>query len=106
MPVVAQPRWHPVVVANGGLEAMLVSGQAGPLQKCVAVDHAVTAGGRDPPGPQSATCTATPAAAAHQGRSHNTEGSLDRVDPAICEQSADGRLTAGAAVIPSQVVEV
>ena len=61
--------------------AMLVSGQAGPLQGPVAVGQAIAAASRDPPGPrrQPAPCTASPAAAAHRDR--HTEGGLDRVDP-------------------------
>src|SRR6476646_5454135 len=62
---------------------MLVSGQAWPLQKPVALGQAIAAASRDPPGPrrQPAPCTASPAAAAHRDRRHNTEGGLDRADP-------------------------
>ena len=41
---------------------------------------------------QPAPCTASPAAAAHRDRRHNTEGGLDRVDPGADERrAADGR---------------
>ena len=76
---------------------MLVSGQAWPLQGPVAVGQAIAAASRDPPGPrrQPAPCTASPAAAAHRDRRHNTEGGLDRVDPGADEQgAADGRAPA------------
>ena len=79
---------------------MLVSGQAGPLQGPVAVGQAIAAASRDPPGPrrQPAPCTASPAAAAHRDRQHNTEGGLDRVDPGADERgAADGR---AAGVLP------
>src|SRR6185503_8364703 len=89
---------------------MLVSGQAGPLQGPVAVGQAIAAAGRDPPGPrrQPAPCTASPAAAAHRDRQHNTEGGPD-LDPGADEQgAADGRapaVFARAAVIASQADE-
>ena len=87
---------------------MLVSGQAWPLQKPVALGQAIAAASRDPPGPrrQPAPCTASPAAAAHRDRRHNTEGGLDRVDPgADARGAADGRapaVFARAAAIASQ----
>ena len=87
---------------------MLVSGQAWPLQEPVALGQAIAAASRDPPGPrrQPAPCTASPAAAAHRDRRHNTEGGLDRVDPGADEQgAADGRapaVFARAAAIASQ----
>ena len=87
---------------------MLVSGQAWPLQEPVALGQAIAAASRDPPGPrrQPAPCTASPAAAAHQDRRHNTEGGLDRVDPgADARGAADGRapaVFARAAAIASQ----
>ena len=90
---------------------MLVSGQARPLQGPVAVGQAIAAASRDPPGPrrQPAPCTASPAAAAHRDRRHNTEGGLDRVDPGADEQgAADGRapaVFARAAAIASQADE-
>ncbi len=90
---------------------MLVSGQAGPLQGPVAVGQAIAAASRDPPGPrrQPAPCTASPAAAAHRDRQHNTEGGLDRVDPGADERgAADGRapaVFARAAAIASQADE-
>ena len=63
---------------------MLVSGQAGPLQGPVAVGQAIADASRDPPGPrrQPAPCTASPAAAAHRDRQHNTEGDPERSIPA------------------------
>ena len=69
---------------------MLVSGQAGPLQGPVAVGQAIAAASRDPLGPrrQPAPCTASPAAAAHRDRQHNTEGGPDRVDPGADERGA------------------
>ena len=69
---------------------MLVSGQAGPLQGPVALDQAFAAASRDPRGPrrQPTPCTASPAAAAHRDRRHNTEGGLDRADPCADEQAA------------------
>ena len=76
---------------------MLVSGQPWPLQEPVAVGQAIAAASRDPPGPrrQPAPCTASPAAAAHRDRRHNTEGGLDRVDPGADERgAADGRAPA------------
>lgn len=88
---------------------MLVSGQAGPLQGPVAVGQAIAAASRDPPGTrrQPASCTASPAAAAHRDR--HTEGGLDRVDPGADEQgAADGRapaVFARAAAIASQADE-
>ena len=87
---------------------MLVSGQAWPLQEPVALGQAIAAASRDPPGPrrQPAPCTASPAAAAHRDRRHNTEGGLDRVDPGADERgAADGRapaVFARAAAIASQ----
>jgi hypothetical protein len=90
---------------------MLVSGQAGPVQGLVAVGQAIAAASRDPPRSrrQPAPCTASPAAAAHRDRRHNTEGGLDRVDPGADEQAAsDGRapaVFAGAAAIASQADE-
>ena len=87
---------------------MLVSGQGWPLQKPVALGQAIAAASRDPPGPrrQPAPCTASPAAAAHRDRRHNTEGGLDRVDPgADARGAADGRapaVFARAAAIASQ----
>lgn len=90
---------------------MLVSGQPWPLQEPVAVGQAIAAASRDPPGPrrQPAPCTASPAAAAHRDRRHNTEGGLDRVDPGADEQgAADGRapaVFARAAAIASQADE-
>src|SRR6476469_8629662 len=72
---------------------MLVPGQAGPLQGLVAVGQAIAAASRDPPGPrrQPAPCTASPAAAAHRDRRHNTESGLDRADPGADERgAADG----------------
>ena len=90
---------------------MLVSGQAGPLQGPVAVGQAIAAASRDPPGPrrQPAPCTASPAAAAHRDRQHNTEGGPDRVDPGADERgAADGRapaVFARAAAIASQADE-
>ena len=90
---------------------MLVSGQAGPLQGPVALGQAIAAASRDPPGPrrQPTPCTASPAAAAHRDRRHNTEGGLDRVDPGADERgAADGRapaVFARAAAIASQADE-
>jgi hypothetical protein len=90
---------------------MLVSGQAGPLQGPVAVGQAIAAASRDPPGPrrQPAPCTASPAAATHRDRQHNTEGGLDNVDPDADERgAADGRapaVFARAAAIASQADE-
>jgi hypothetical protein len=111
MPVVARPRWQVVVVSNRGLQAMLVPGQAGPLQGLVAVGQAIAAASRDPPGPrrQSAPCTANPATAAHRDCRHNTEGGLDPVDPGTDERgAADGcapAVFARAAAIASQADE-
>ena len=106
MPVVARPRWQVVVVSNRGLQAMLVSGQAGPLQEPVA-------GARQSPPPvvtrpdPGDSPTASPAAAAH--RDHHTEDGLDRADPGADEQAAaDGRAAAvfaRAATIASQADE-
>ena len=93
------------------LQAMLVSGQAGPLQGPVAVGEAIAAASRDPPGPrrQPAPCTASPAAAAHRDRQHYTEGGPNRVDPGADERgAADGRapaVFARAAAIASQADE-
>ena len=73
---------------------MLVSGQAWALQGPVALGQASAAASRDPRGPQRqpTPCTASPAAAAHRDRRHNTEGGLDRVDPGADERgAADGR---------------
>ena len=90
---------------------MLVSGQPWPLQEPVALGQAIAAASRDPPGPrrQPAPCTASPAAAAHRDRRHNTEGGLDRVDPGADERgAADGRapaVFARAAAIASQADE-
>ena len=90
---------------------MLVSGQPWPLQEPAAVGQAIAAASRDPPGPrrQPAPCTASPAAAAHRDRRHNTEGGLDRVDPGADERgAADGRapaVFARAAAIASQADE-
>ena len=90
---------------------MLVPGQAGQLQGPVAVGQAIAAASRDPPGPrrQPAPCTASPAAAAHRDRRHNTEGGLDRAYPGADEQAAaDGRAPAvfpRAATIASQADE-
>ena len=87
---------------------MLVSGQGWPLQGPVALGQAIAAASRDPPGPrrQPAPCTASPSAAAHRDRRHNTKGGLDRVDPGADEQgAADGRapaVFARAAAIASQ----
>src|SRR6478752_8326671 len=87
---------------------MLVPGQAGPLQGLVAVGQAIAAASRDPPGTrrQPAPCIASPAAAAHRDRRHNTEGGLDRVDPGADEQGAAGgrapAVFARAAAIASQ----
>jgi hypothetical protein len=73
---------------------MLVSGQARPLQRPVALGQAIAAASRDPPR-QPAPCTASPAAAAHRDRRQNTEGGLDRVDPGADEGGAtDGRAAA------------
>ena len=88
---------------------MLVSGQAWPLQGPVALGQAIAAAG--PPGPRRrpTPCTASPAAAAHRDRRHNTEGGLDRVDPGADERgAADGRapaVFARAAAIVSQADE-
>jgi hypothetical protein len=68
---------------------MLVSGQGWPLQKPVALGQAIAAASRDPPGPrrQPAPCTASPAAAAHRDRRHNTEGGLDRSIPVLTREA-------------------
>ena len=92
---------------------MLVSGQAGPFQGSVAVGQAIAAASRDPdpPGPrrQPAPCTASPAAAAHRDRQHNTEGGPDRVDSGADERgAAEGgapAIFARAAAIASQADE-
>jgi hypothetical protein len=108
MSAVARPRWEVVVVSNRGLKAMLVSGQAGPLQGPVAVGQAIAAASRDPPG-QPTPYTAGPAAAAHQNRQHNTEGGPDRVNPGTDERGAgDGpapAVFARVVAIASQVEE-
>ena len=86
-------------------------GRPWPLQEPVALGQAIAAASRDPPGRrrQPAPCTASPAAAAHRDRRHNTEGGLDRVDPGADEQAAaDGRapaVFARAAAIASQADE-
>ena len=111
MPVVARPRWQVVVLSHRRWAELLVSGQARPLQGPVALGQAIAAASRDPPGPrrQPAPCTASPAAAAHRDRRHNTEGGLDRVDPGADERgAADGRtpaVFARAAAIASQADE-
>ena len=93
---------------------MLVSGQAWPLQGPVAVGQAIAAASRDPPGTrrQPAPCTASPTAAVHRDRRHNTdntEGGHDRADPGADKQAAsDGRAPADfarAAAIASQADE-
>ena len=76
---------------------MLVSGQAWPLQGPVALGQAIAAASRDPslPRRQPAPSTASPAAAPHRDRRHNTEGGLDRVEPGADERgAADGRAPA------------
>ena len=73
--------------------------------------QAIAAASRDPPGPrqQPAPCTASPAAADHPDRQHNTEGGPDRVDPGADERgAAEGRgpaVFARAAAITSQADE-
>src|SRR6478609_5567579 len=90
---------------------MLVSGQPWPLQEPVALGQTIAAASRDPPGTrrQPAPCTASPAAAAHRDRQHNTEGDPDRDDPHADERgAADGRapaVFARAAAIASQTDE-
>src|SRR6478672_8821354 len=88
---------------------MLVSGQAWPLQGPVALGQAIAAASRDPPGPrrQPAPRIASPAAAAHRDRRHNTEGGLDRVDPGADERdAANGRAPAVFASQADEAVEV
>ena len=73
---------------------MLVSWQAWPLQGPVALGQAIAAASRDPslPRRQPAPSHASPAAAPHRDRRHNTEGGLDRVEPGADERgAADGR---------------
>ena len=86
-------------------------GRPGRSKDLLQLGQAIAAASRDPPGPrrQPAPCTASPAAAAHRDRRHNTEGGLDRVDPGADEQgAADGRapaVFARAAAIASQADE-